>query len=71
MIVLILSTFVQALFAEKGQICMRRAKNARSRAGSGVMPHSKVIFNLRFVFYGSKLVYVGGLGMKNVIFENS
>ena len=66
-----LSAFVHALFAEKGQICMKRAKNARSRAGSGVMPPSEVIFNPRFEFYGPKLVIMEGLGMKNVIFENS
>ena len=66
-----LSAFVHALFAEKGQICMKRAKNARSRAGSGVMPHFEVISTLRIVFYGSKLVFIGGLGMKNVILENS
>ena len=50
---------------------MKRAKNARSRAGSGVTPHAEVIFDPRFEFYGSKLVVMGGLGMKNVIFENS
>ena len=66
-----LSAIVHAAFAEKGQICLKRAKNARSWAGSGVMPHSEVIFNLRFEFYGSKLVYLEGLGMKNVIFVNS
>ena len=66
-----LSAFVHALFAEKGQICMKRAKNARSRAGSGVMPQSAVVSNPRFEFYGSKLVNKGGLGMKNVIFVNS
>ena len=66
-----LSAFVHVLFAEKGQICMKRAKNVRSRAGSGVMPHSEVISNLRSVFSGSKLVFTGGLGMKNVFLENS
>ena len=39
---------------------MSRAKNARSRAGSGVMPDSKVILDLRIEFYGSKLVILEG-----------